>query len=251
MSPRATGGISKRGNAQARSVLVEAVLGRGPPARAAARLRRAYPRAQGSTGRGGRCRPQARLPRLAAAHQGRGLRFRAAVPRARQAAPRGARRRGATAPHAPRQAAGLRKRHRTASRARAHRTRRGGLPPPDRRLEGNQTSEQGRRRDTWARTFNTVKTASNAAGHQPRTCASARRHRRPPQTVARSHATRQEDLTFIRTQILGHSRFTVDAANGSPAGRPTHPRAAPPTVSAPHADTAHSGQAECAVSGDF
>jgi hypothetical protein len=49
---------------------------------------------------------------------------------------------------------------------------------------------KGRRRDTWARISNAVKAASSATGTSPNACALARRHQRPPQTVARSHTTR-------------------------------------------------------------
>jgi len=196
--PARHGRISKRGNAQARSVLVEAawiaVRQPGPLCAFGERIR-ARKGAQVTAVAVAR---KLACPCLAAAHYGRGLRLRAAFPRARQGTPRGTQRRGATPPETSRRPADLRKLSRARRRARARGTGRGGLPASDHRLEGNRASKNRRRRDTWARIFKAVKAASNAAGTSPNACALARRHRRPTGTVARSHATRSRDLTFIR-----------------------------------------------------
>jgi transposase len=189
--PARHGRISKRGNAQARSVLVEAawIAVRQPgPLHAFAERIRARKGSQVAAVAVAR-----KLACLAWQLLTKGEDYAYAQPSRVRAKlrPRGTRPRRATAPHTPRRAASLRERRRTRRRARTHRTRRGSLPAADRRLEGNRAShEEGRRRDTWARIYKADKAASNAAGTSPNTCALARRHQRPTGTVARSHATR-------------------------------------------------------------
>ena len=200
------GRISKRGNAQARSALVEAAwiaLRQPGPLRAFGERVRARKGRAGGSGRRG---AQARLYRLAAADQGRGLRLRAALEGARQAAPCRTQRRSAAATPTPRRAADLRHRCRTGERARPRGTRRDRLPTADRRLEGNGSGQGRRRRDTGARIFWALYGASSAAGQGPKACALARRRRRPEGKVSHSRNSKGDrrtsdllDLTFIRS----------------------------------------------------
>lgn len=129
------GRISKRGNAQARSALVEAAwmaLRQPGPLRAFGERVRARKGAQVAAV----AVAQARLPRLAATEQGRGLRLHPGLACPRQAASHRTRGRGAAATHPPRRPTDLRHSRRAGGRARAHWARRGRLPAADRRLEG-------------------------------------------------------------------------------------------------------------------
>ena len=193
-------------------------LGRGgldgaSPAGTAACLRRARPRPQGCAGGGGCGGAQARLHRLAAAHQGRGLRLRPALEGPRQATWRRTPCRGAEVAQGPRRAADSRRPPPSGRASAARATRRGCLPAADRRLESERSGEERRRRDTGARIFWALYGASSAAGPSPRACALARRRRRPTEKVAhprQSKGVRRTfdllDLTFIRSRRRARPR---------------------------------------------
>lgn len=154
--PARHGRISKRGNAQARSVLVEAawvtIRQPGPLCAFGERIR---------------ARKGAQVAAVAVARKlaclswqlltkGEDYAFAQAIPCALKVAPPRTRRRRRCAADTPRRPANLRECSRENGRARTHRARRGRLPVADRRLEGDRTSENGHRRDTWARTFKAV-----------------------------------------------------------------------------------------------
>ena len=79
VGPATHGHISKQGSVRARHALVEACWTHGPPARPAARVLSAHPRAPRALRRDRRGRAQARVPVLVSAHPRTGLRLPAAL----------------------------------------------------------------------------------------------------------------------------------------------------------------------------
>ena len=162
-------GLGRRAPRAGRGELVD-----GPPAGAGPRLLGADPGPTRPPGRDRRLRAKARLPVLVPAHPLRGLRLRAAVVDAEEAAPaRACRRR-------PKQARDEERPHgcqrgEAQGRARARSAGRGRLQAHGQRLAGDPGKEKGRRRDTGARISRAVKRPSSAAGPGPRACALAGR----------------------------------------------------------------------------
>jgi transposase len=148
--PAKHGHISKQGSTPARYALVEAswsVVRQPGPLHAfyeRIRARRGHQVAIVASAR------KARLPVLAAAHQGGGLRLRAAVADAQEAAPTRAPSRGAEGRGQARDLGG--QQGHAPGRARTRATGRACLPAHRRRLAG----EEGRERDTGTRIFKAV-----------------------------------------------------------------------------------------------
>jgi len=193
--PATHGHISKQGSVRARHALVEAcwttVRQPGP-------LRAFYERIRarrGPLGRDRRRGQEARLPVLVSAHARAGLRLRAAVADQKEAAsPRAPRRPPALRVRGSRHLA--RQRRRPPGRTRTRTPSRGRLPTHRARLPRHAGEQDGRGRDTGTRIFRPSKRQAARQGIGPRPCALARRHPRPPRTLARSGQTAQRTVDF-------------------------------------------------------